>query len=185
MRQFILLITTSLILSNSIAQLNIPVPEFKNTIKQVDTSKKTLQNLEKAIGGFDRKIKALGYGGSEIYLRLNGIGSSVTFESTQATFVIKLPDSDTDPSSYVELYKFDSKRNKREVIVSKMGYLGGVKTADIPKVDLIFSKISPGSYLITMSKALAKGSYGFIFDPASIVKQAATVSATVFAFDIN
>jgi hypothetical protein len=188
MRQIILCITACTLLTQVKGQINLPLPEFKNTINQVDTVNKTLKNLEKASAEVDIKIKGLGYGGSETYLKISGKESSVTLEGGQATFVVKLPDADTDPTTYVELYKFDSDKDRRRVKIGSRKMLGKTRNVDIPNVDLTFSKITSGCYLITVTQPLKKGSYGFVVDPASItsgVTLGSKQSATVFAFDFN
>lgn len=170
------------------AQLNIPIPEFKNTINQVDTSKKILKILEKVAAELDIKITGLA-GASDSYLKISGSQSSVTLQSSEATFVVKLPDSDTDPATYIELYKFDSDKDRRRVKISSRQMFGKTKNVNIPKVDLTFLKISASNYLITIPQMLKRGNYGFIVDPASVIPSGATLGSnhtgTVFAFDIN
>jgi hypothetical protein len=167
------------------AQSNLPVPEFKNTINQVDTTQKVLKNLEKANAEVDLKVKGLGYGGSELYLKISGSESSVTLQPSQATFVVKLPDLDTDPSTYVDLYKFDSDKDRRRVKIASRKLTGKTRNVDIPNVDLSFAKISAGCYLITISETLKKGNYGFILDISSTGGFGSKQSTTVFAFDIK
>ncbi len=170
------------------AQQSLPVPEFKNTINHVDTINKTLRNLEKATAEVDIKIKGLGYGGSESFFKVSGKESSIVLESGQAFFVVKLPDADTDPTTYVELYKFESDKDRRRVKIGSRKLLGKTRNVEIPNVNLSFSKISAGCYLITVAQILKKGNYGFVIDPASItsgVTLGSKHSATVFAFDIK
>jgi len=131
-----------------------------------------------------QKIKALGLGGSNLYLKLLGNHSSVVVE--QATFVVKMPDADTDPSSYVGLYKFNVEKDKRELLIAGQKAFGNFNNnPNMPVMPLNFSKIIPGVYLITVQRELTHGSYGFVFDPDTLVKQASGMTATVFAFDIN
>lgn len=184
MRIIFLIILTCISSTIANAQSSIPVPEFKNSINHVDTVKNTLDNLEKNVGSMSQKIKTLGLRGSDLYLKLLGSHSSVIIE--KATFVVKLPDSDTDPSSYIALYRLTSDKDKRELLIAgQKAFSNFNNNANMPKVELNFSKIIPGVYLITVQKELTRGSYGFIFEPETLVKQASGMTATVFAFDIN
>lgn len=170
------------------AQQQYPLPEFKNTINQIDTVKLNLKDLEKINAEIDIKIKGFGYGGSESYLKLSGIKSTVDFQISEAVFIIKLPDAETDPSTYVELYKFESDKDRRKVKLSSRKLSGRSKNVDIHKLELIFKKITPGNYLITVPKELVAGNYGFVIDPSSISSGftlGSKSSAIVFAFDLN
>lgn len=174
MKQFVLFISACMVMTHTMAQSNLPIPEFTNTINQVDTIQKVLKNLEKKTAEFDLKIKGLGYGGSESYLSVSGNESSVALQSSQAVFIVKLPDTDIDPTSYVILYKFKSDKDKRRVKIASRKFMGQARNIDIPTVDLSFTKISAGCYLITSSQPLKNGSYGFVLN-----------ALTVFAFDIK
>ena len=168
------------------AQSNIPTPEFKNTINHVDTIINKLSTLEKVNGKLNQKKKVFGFAGIYINLSLFGKSSTVSFDQNQATFVVKLPDADTDPSVYVELYRFTIDWDNRIALVSAIKATGGSKQAPSPKVDLAFTKIIPGVYLVTIPQNLAKGNYGFLLDAPSLLKQANEFSgATIYAFDIN
>ncbi len=188
MRKIILLFTVMTGFINSKAQGKYPAPEFKNTVSQLDTLSKKLKSLEKASAELDIKIKGLGYGGSESFLKISGLQSSVVLPSSQAVFIVKLPDADTDPSTYIELYSFESDQDRRRVKIASRKMMGKTRNVTVPTVSLGFSKIISGVYLITTHQPLKKGSYGFVLDPASLnsgLALGAKQSATVFAFDIE
>ncbi len=188
MRKIILLLMVVAGFINSSAQGKYPAPEFKNTISQLDTLSKKLKNLEKASAELDIKIKGLGYGGSESFLKISGLQSSVLLPSAQAVFIVKLPDAETDPSSYIELYSFESDQDRRRVKIASRKMMGKTRNVTVPTVSLGFSKVVSGVYLITTNQPLKKGSYGFVLDPASLnsgLALGAKQSATVFAFDIE
>jgi hypothetical protein len=188
MRKIILVFMVMAGFINSKAQGKYPAPEFKNTISQLDTLSKKLKNLEKAAAELDIKIKGLGYGGSESFLKISGLQSSVVLPSSQATFIVKLPDADTDPSTYIELYNFEADQDRRRVKIASRKMMGKTRNVSVPTVSLGFSKIVSGIYLITTNQPLKKGSYGFVLDPASLSSGLALgskQSATVFAFDIE
>jgi hypothetical protein len=188
MRKVILACMVMAVFIHSKAQGKYPAPEFKNTINQLDTLSKKLKSLEKAAAELDIKVKGLGYGGSESFLKISGLQSSVVLPSSQAVFIVKLPDADTDPSTYIELYSFEADQDRRRVKIASRKMMGKTRNVSVPTVSLAFSKIVSGVYLITTNQPLKKGSYGFVLDPASLnsgLSLGSRQSATVFAFDIE
>jgi hypothetical protein len=183
---FTLLIFLSTLSLNASSQSTLPVPEFKNTVNQIDTAQKTLAGLEKTTALLDGKFKAFGLAGKEFFLNVKNISSTISFEPNQAIFIIKMPDSETDPNAFVELYKFEIKKDSRIIKVGKRSLMANAKQVDISKPEIVFTKVIPGCYLITTVHPLNSGSYGFMFSAdVQSLGVSAKESTTVFAFDIK
>lgn len=170
----------------STAQLVLPVPEFKNTVNQVDTVNKSLSGLEKTTALLDGKFKAFGLGGKDIFLNIKNSTSTISLDQNQTNFVVKLPDAETDPSTFIELYKFEIKKDSRIVKIGKRNLMANAKQVDVYKPEIIFTKIIPGSFLITPLHPLTSGSYGFMFSSdVQSLGQSVKESTNVFAFDVK
>ncbi len=183
----LLTILCSSIFSKVVAQTKIKTPEFKNTIGLLSVDKKAISQLEKKDGRIISKAKALGFGGETYSLTISGNSSGIQLENSDHTFIVKLPDNDTDPKMYVNLFKFEVNKSNRTVKIGKgnvMG-MGGSKSTDITKANLIFTKVEDGIYLITTTETLPKGHYGFVLDFSSKGGFESKQNLMVFAFDVN
>ena len=140
------------------------VPDFKNTpmILKKDGS---LAKLEKQTSEIKHKAKAMGYGGTSTYLNFTD-GASPVRLSTDAVFIIKVADAETDPETVFYVTKVIPHNKTREVdlvnISAFAGYGAGGKSTKKDQIKVEYEKISPGVYRV-MPKDLARNTeYAFI-----------------------
>ena len=179
----------SLIIVSAFSQKpKVELPEFKNTVYIADTINQKNISLEKATAEIDVSIKAFGYGGSDQSLKIANNKSTVEISNDQAVFIIKLPEPDIDPSTYLELYLLTNESDRRKVKLSSREMFGKTRNVKPIIIELNFTKIETAIYLITPKNQMTKGSYCFLTDPSNIKSGAnmmTTKSTIVFAFDIK
>lgn len=157
-----LLLLVCSIVATAIAQ-DVQVPEFKNQPMYLKKDG-SISKLEKTKG--EAKTKTAGgpwgaaYGGANAivyYSIFPGSNSSVTLP-TDAEFIVKLGDAETDPESVFYLAKAIIHKNTREVYTKK----AGGKSANELHVELDFEKVSPGVYKIKPKGMAAGTQYAFV-----------------------
>lgn len=166
----------------------VELPEFKNTIYVADTIHSKNRSLEKATAEIDVNIRDLGYGGSDQYLKIANNKSTVELADSQAVFIIKLPESDIDPSTYLELYQLTAEKDRRRVKLTSRDVLGKTRNVKPTIIELNFTKIEPAIYLITLKTQIKKGTYCFLPEPSTVksgVSVLSSKSTLVYAFDIR
>jgi hypothetical protein len=139
------------------------IPDFKNEPMLIKKDG-SLGKLEKTAG--EAKTKTAGgpwgaaYGGANAivyYSVFPGAASSVSVGS-DAKFIVKLADAETDPASVFYLTKAIVHKNTREVYTKKAG---GKSAAEL-HVDLDFEKVSPGVYKLVPKGLVAGTQYAFV-----------------------
>lgn len=128
---------------------------------KVDSS---YSQLDKSIGGFTSGMSFSSNSWNALSLEISG-GKSQTriSEGTPLQLIIKAVDNNSDPLSIINIYKFNSKKNKRTVLISKdnSGTLMKSRTNSKDLVTFGGKKFKTSSYLITL-KDLKKGEYGIV-----------------------
>ena len=164
----------------ALAQATPQVPEFKN-VPHLLNADGSLTKLEKQTTEIKKKAKAMGYGGVNDVIDIEGKSSDVRVQKN-AEFIVKI-DADVDPETAFYLTKAEIQGKGREVAVSHMSMSAGMggKGKSVHKDDVIlkFTKIKDGVYKITPETALLPGEeYVFIN-----TNQSST--PVVFCFGLN
>jgi hypothetical protein len=191
MRKIILsliLSTGCLLLKAQVAADSIPEPEFINQVFVLGKDYK-LRDLEKKDAEVVNKSKVAGMGGGKQVYQLEGGKSAVILPADNKMFVIGTSGGGgfgMDPSSQFSLYKFESKKNKRESTVMEYGgMMNKGKTKDNPnEIRLNFKKLKEGVFGMIPEKPLEKGEYAFI-NKMSMQGGGISMKMDAFAFSIE
>ena len=169
-----------------------PDPEFSNEIWYLKKdSINTLTRLEKGSSKMDTKMKMGGLGGAETGYEMEGEKSTVRLSSgTNLSFVFStgasarsssstamrdsmmrangmdpsMMESSTDPSNTITLYKAESTKGKRKILMQKSpgaSPFGSKKMQSSDKFTFSVKKIREGYWELVIDKPLSKGEYAF------------------------
>ena len=160
-------------------------PQFLNHIYYYRGD--SLIELEQTSGKIESKTKAMGYGGSEGLLLVNGERSAVRVKGGDTVrFAIKLGMSMMEPSMLIRLYKFNLKKGNREAILSSQGgmYSRDKSPANADEIPFNVQK-GTDDYIIIPGSRLAPGEYGFMNMMMVNGAGGRNMSYTIFAFGID
>jgi hypothetical protein len=193
MKTFILAIA-GLCLACIVHAQTYPEPEFSNEVCYLKKEAVFLtMRLEKSSSKMEAKTKMGGFGGMENGYTLDGEGSNVHLNSgSNLSFVFSTgasvkqasPEKDSmmeaggmdpsmmnmsmssmmDPASMISLYKAESGKGKRKIIMQKTGgamAFGGAKMKSADKYTFSIKKVRDGYWELVVDKVLPKGEYAF------------------------
>jgi len=215
MKKYILIPMTFLSLY-SVAQNNYPVPEFGNEVYWLQKDSNKVVRLEKTTSKMDTKTKMGGMGGAENGYSVDGERSSVrlktannlsfVFSTATASAQSSNPSADstmrangidpamlqgmgsmTDPSNSITLYKVETGKGERKVLLMKtpgMLPFGSKKIKSSDKMGFSVKKVKEGYWELVIDKKLSSGEYIFVMTSMSAMGMA-TGGATLFAFGVD
>ena len=161
---------------------HIPNPAFLNQVYYYWSD--SLLACPKTEGEMSNKMKAMGFGGSQMSYIMDGGRSALRIKAADSLrFVVRMTTMMGYPSSLVQLYKFDPKKDGREAVVSSQSRFGGNKDH---KSQISFDVQRSGTdvFILIPSARLAPGEYGFM--NSTMMKQnGATFTYTFFTFGID
>ena len=164
--------------TGSFAQTEIPAPEFKNKVYFVNADN-TLADLDNTDMQSDMQT---GMTSAKIRFRVAGKAAAIKHSgATNTHYIVKLDDG-IDPEAAVELFKFDTDKKSRSIIVGNV-VMGSMKVIELPKQKLSFTKLANGAYLISSKEALSEGEYGFIVNRPA-VSLGGGANAKTYAFEV-
>lgn len=201
---------------NAFAQNNYPVPEFSNEVYWLQKDSNKIVRLEKTTSKMDTKTKLGGMGGAENGYSVDGERSSARLKNgNNLSFVFstvtgsaqssnRSADSTmkangidpamlqgmgtmTDPSSAITLYKAESGKGERKVLLMKtpgMLPFGSKKIKSSDKMGFSVKKIKEGYWELVIDKKLSSGEYIFVMTSMSAMGMA-TGGAILFAFGVD
>ena len=146
---------------------DFPKPEFKN--QPMLFSEGDLSKLEVQTAEVKMKMKALGYGGTQMEISVPG-GKSPVATPQEPTFIIWV-DEGVDPETLIVLTKTDFNSSKRNIPVMKVSALAafgarGKSMSDEFHVSFDIEKVGEGLYKITPSGPLETGMEYAFYNPA-------------------
>jgi len=157
----------------------IPIPEFVNEVYYYDKANTILIPLEKANAEMKNKMKLIG-GGSAAYA-IGGDKSATRINPEGASFVITMSaGSMMDPAMTINLYRFESRKGRREAAMSQYSSMGGGQKGG-NAVEIKFKRVKEGTFEIIIIGNLVKGEYGFI----NSYSMGAGGGMTTFAFGVD
>ena len=160
MKKLILIMTilvTSVITSFS---QSFPDPEFSSK-PYILLEDNTLKNFERADAQMDFKIKAMGYGGSEIYITAFSPTSDVRFSKNVMPKIIVKIAFNVDPADLISLTLGEVKKDRRRFLQSSIALGGKARDVSWNNVPLDFKKIREGIYEIVLPSNIQAGEYAF------------------------
>ena len=177
-----LLVATQTTLAQSGSATKIPDPAFLNQVYCYKGD--SLTALGRVDGRLENKMKALGFGGSQMGYSLEGARSAIRIRKTDTLrFVVKLAGSMMDPSMMLQLYRFEPKKNNRIALISSHSRFGGEE--DIKNV--VRLDVQAGGtniFVLIPTEKLAPGEYGFM-NKMALNQSGTNVSYTFYDFGID
>lgn len=176
------LLATQAILAQSGSNTKTPDPAFLNQVYCYRGD--TLTALGRTDGRMENKMKALGFGGSQMGYSMDGARSAVRIKKTDSLrFVVKLAGNMMDPSMMLQLYRFDPKKSNRIALISSHSRFGGDE--DIKNViRLDIQKGGTDVYILIPAEKLTPGEYGFM-NKMALNQSGTTVTYTFYDFGID
>lgn len=152
------------------AQVTVSEPEFSEETLLL-TSDSTGITLKRENGYVKAKAQAslylTGIGKIKSRLTIDGVKSINATKAQKTTrLIMRAKDNDTDPNSFINIFKFQIYNNKeRRYQLSEVGTLSPAKTSNIASVEYKAKRYGESSYLIQIED-LEPGEYGIIIgDP--------------------
>ncbi len=127
-----------------------------------------------------------GIGKIKTRITLNGKNSTtIVKKEPTIKLIVKAVDNKTDPKSFINLFKFEVKQNKRQALVSELGTFSGASENSLSSIDYNAKKYGESSYLISLDN-LTPGEYGMIMgDPNALTKKNTLMVTTFRVADLN
>ncbi|MBL0308696.1 MAG: hypothetical protein IPP77_03125 [Bacteroidetes bacterium] len=142
---------------------DVQIPDFKMSPMLIKKDG-SLSKLEKPTMEIKSKTKGFSYGASVVtFLNLLGGHSPVKIDPSDAQFIIKLNDAETDPEGILYLTKVMVAKDTREVELAQSaaamaGAFGGKgKSVQRDDIAVEYTKVSPGVYKFVPSTPLTEG----------------------------
>lgn len=161
----VLFFSIQAVAQNAEQAIKIPNPEYINHIYYYNASENTLVNLEKTEAGMKTKMKAMGFGGASAAYTIEGAKSTVRIKTGDSIyFVIKTGNTMMDPSMTLQLYKFESKKDSRDAMMSTQGGMMNKKKNNAGTAGVQFNLKKSGNdvYIIIPGSTFTPGEYGFL-----------------------
>jgi hypothetical protein len=163
-----LLTLSFLALQKAQAQDSIPIPEFSRKVMYLKKNN-TLSDLDRSDLSRIQKDKLMPKvvklaSGYKFYIKAEGCCARVTHSGKSTERFIVRIEPGIDPSEVIQLYKFESKKDTRILLTTKvtLGSALNDNSAKLSTFPLQFKTISPGVYIITHEDQLDDGEYVFI-----------------------
>lgn len=88
--------------------------------------------------------------------------------SERITLIVKGVNNQTDPNSYIGIFKFEVKGNERRYQTGEVGIFSGEKTNGLGSIEYKSKKYGESSYLLVLEN-LEPGEYGmYLGDPNAL-----------------
>ena len=178
----LLLVAAQTTLAQSGSATKIPDPAFLNQVYCYRGD--SLLALGRTDGRMENKVKALGFGGSQMGYSLEGPRSAIRIPKTDTLrFVVKLAGSMMDPSMMLQLYRFEPKKNNRIALLSSHSRFGGEEDSK-NTVRLDVQTGGANIFILIPAEKLAPGEYGFM-NKMALTQSGANVSYTFYDFGVD
>ena len=156
---FMMLLVSTCLTTASYAQVKVEEPEFAEETLLLTSN---TQGVKLSRENGTVKTKA----GASLYL--TGIGkvkSRLTLQGTTSTSQVKGINNETDPNSFINIFKFEIKGKERRYQLAEAGTLSKTETNNLSSVDYKAKKYGKSSYLLVL-EGLTPGEYGIVIgDP--------------------
>ncbi|GGH48234.1 hypothetical protein GCM10007423_49280 [Dyadobacter endophyticus] len=158
-----ILFSTLFLAFNLFAKAQIKEPDFigESYIIKIDSS---YSKLDKSIGNFTSGMSFSSNSWNALSLEVDG-GKAQTriAPAEKIMLIVRAVDNNSDPMSIITIYKFNAKKNKRTVVVSKdnSGTVMKSRTNSKEMIKFDGSKYGSSSYILDLGH-LKSGEYGVV-----------------------
>jgi len=146
-------------------------PHYYNEVKN------NVKALEKAIASTKTKMKAFGYGGTDVLYEIDGEKSAIRISGSDSVAFLLNTGGTSSPE--LILYKLKSENNTRNAVSMQVKTFGSMKSGD-NVIACNITQLSNGLFKIIPSKKLEPGEYFFTGKP---VLSSTTIDAYAFGVD--
>ena len=168
------------------AQVTVEEPEFaEQSLILTSDSEGVLLPRESA----SIKTKAgasmylTGIGKIKSRITLDGNTSKVKVAQGASTrLIVRSVDNRTDPKSFINIFKFEVKKNKRQAQIGEVGTFTGSSVNSLNNIDFNAKKYGESSYLIVID-GLEAGEYGILLGDPNNVTEKSQWKVTTFAIE--
>lgn len=154
-------------------------PEYVAQPHYIDSTTGALVPLERQVAVRKTRNKALGYAGGSIGYEIQGGKSPVRFHSaSKIEFVVRVESLQTSPEDILRLLILKAKKERRELITTKIKPMGLGSTTDPSAGAVAFAatRFGESSFRITPTNTLPAGEYAI---------QMAGALGTFFCFGVD
>ena len=156
-------------MTSVMAQVTVAEPkDAEETLMLVSNREGVLLDQEKGTikASADASILIIGTGKMRSRLTLKGTQSSSKVKGSANTrLIISVKDNTIDPTSFIEIFKFEVTEKERRYLLKEIGVLMKTDSENHSIVDYKATKYGKNSYLVTMT-GLTPGEYGIVIkDP--------------------
>lgn len=155
-------------------------PEYLAQPHYLDSKTQSLVSLERQMAARKWKSKALGFGGGSGGYELKGGKSPVRFQAgSKMEFVVRVESFKRSPADILQLLTLKEKKDKRELITTKIGPIGTRSTVDPAAGAIAFTahRYGDSSFKITPSSPLPAGEYA--------IQMTTVAPGTFFCFGVD
>ena len=163
------------------AAAHAPNPAFLNQVYYYWSD--SLLACPKTEGQMENKMKAMGFGGSQMGYTMDGSKAALRIkEGDSLRFVVKMVTMG-DPSSMLQLLRFESKKDSRQALMSTQSRFGGNKDHK-NQVSFDVQRSATDVFILIPSSRLTPGEYGFM-NQMMMKQSGASVTYTFYTFGID
>ena len=187
MKQVFLALSLCFFLSINAQEITVAEPEFaEETLILMSNSEGEL--LKRENGTIKTKAGAslylTGIGKVKSRLTLAGVRSvNVVSKGASTTrLIIKAKDNNTDPNSFINIFKFEIKGDERRYQLAEAGTLSKTETNNLSSIEYKAKKYGESSYLIKM-EGLTPGEYGIVIGDPNNQNTKNTMKITTFTVE--
>ena len=166
---FMMLLVSTCLTTASHAQVKVEEPEFAEETLLLTSNTQGVK-LSRENGTVKTKAGAslylTGIGKVKSRLTLQGAKSTSKVKgSTETRLIVKAINNETDPNSFINIFKFEVKGKERRYQLAEAGTLSKTETNNLSSVDYKAKKYGKSSYLLVL-EGLTPGEYGIVIgDP--------------------
>ncbi len=125
-------------------------------------------DLERQVAAFKQQMKAMGYGGADVFYELKGAASPVRFTAASAPAFLIVAPADQDPQTRFGLFSLTPVKNTRRLTTGKVNPLGyGTRsTKNQAAVAFTATRYGQDAFQLTPDAPLPAGEYGLAIAPS-------------------
>lgn len=186
MRKLLLLMMLMVACVGVKAQVSVDEPEFAEQILVLKSDSEGIL-LPRESASIKAKAAAslylTGIGKVKSRITLDGNASGVKIGKSNVTrFIVRGADNNTDPKSFISIFKFEVKKNKRQAQIAEVGTFSGSSVNSLSHIDFNAKKYGESSYLIVIDN-LESGEYGIMLGDPNQVTGKNQFKVTTFAVE--